>query len=53
MLVFLALLQYRSSRRVSDATTQQMRLTLLGSLMDVRQGLERELSDSLNTLFGR
>jgi len=44
VLVFLALLQYRSTRQVSDATTQQMRASLQGSLMDFRQGVERELA---------
>ncbi len=44
VLALLALLQYRSSRQVSDATTEQMRASLQGSLMDLRQGLERELA---------
>jgi signal transduction histidine kinase len=44
VLIFLGLLQYRSSRQVSDATTGQMRASLQGSLMDFRQGVERELT---------
>jgi len=40
----LAWLQYRSSRQISDATTQQMRASLQGALMDFRQGLDRELT---------
>lgn len=44
VLTLLAVLQYRSSRQVSDATAQQMRASLQGSLMDLRQGLERELA---------
>src|SRR6266849_2373436 len=44
VLAFLAVLQYRASRQVSDATTEQMRTSLQGSLMDLRQGLERELA---------
>ena len=44
VLIFLGLLQYRSSRQVSDATTEQMRASLQGSLMDFRQGVERELT---------
>lgn len=43
VLAVLAALQYRSSKQVSDATTEQMRISLQGSLMDLRQGLEREL----------
>jgi signal transduction histidine kinase len=39
----LAALQYRSVREVSITMTEQMRANLRGSLMDVRQGLEREL----------
>src|SRR5579871_1076632 len=44
ILALLAVLQYRSSKAVADATTDQMRSSLQGSLMDVRQGLERELA---------
>jgi signal transduction histidine kinase len=44
VLAVLAVLQYRSGKQVSDATTEQMRASLQGSLMDVRQGLERELT---------
>src|SRR5712692_5810287 len=44
VLALLAVLQYRASRQVSDATTEQMRASLQGSLMDLRQGLEGELA---------
>ena len=44
ILALLAVLQYRSSKAVAEATTDQMRSSLQGSLMDVRQGLERELA---------
>jgi signal transduction histidine kinase len=44
VLTLLAVLQYQSARAVSDATTAQMQASLQGSLMDVRQGLERELT---------
>jgi len=44
VLVVLAVLQYRSSTRLSEATTGQMRASLQGALMDFRQGLERELT---------
>ncbi len=44
VLALLALLQYRSGRQVNDATTEQMRASLQGSLMDLRQGVERELT---------
>jgi len=44
VLAVLAWLQYRSSRQISDATTQQMRASLQGALMDFRQGVERELT---------
>jgi signal transduction histidine kinase len=44
VLVVLAVMQYRSSRQLSEATTGQMRANLQGSLMDFRQGLERELA---------
>jgi signal transduction histidine kinase len=44
VLALLAVLQYRSSRQVSDATTEQMLASLQGSLLDLRQGLERELA---------
>src|SRR5262249_2052398 len=43
-LVLLAFLQYRSSRQIREATIDQMLASLQGSLMDVRDGLERELS---------
>jgi len=43
-LVLLAFLQYRSSRQIREATIDQMLSSLQGSLMDVRDGLERELS---------
>ncbi len=44
VLVLLAWLQYRSTRQVSDATTEHMRASLQDSLMDLRQGMERELT---------
>src|SRR5215469_9385125 len=44
VLALLAVLQYRSVKAVSVATAEQMHENLRGSLMDVRQGLERELS---------
>src|ERR1700741_3370243 len=44
VLALLAVLQYRSVEAVSVATAEQMHQNLRGSLMDVRQGLERELS---------
>jgi signal transduction histidine kinase len=44
VLTLLAVLQYQSAKAVSEATTAQMQASLQGSLMDVRQGLERELT---------
>jgi signal transduction histidine kinase len=44
VLALLAVLQYRSVKAVSVATAEQMHESLRGSLMDVRQGLEQELS---------
>ena len=44
VLIMLAILQYRSVKAVSQVTTAQMRASLQGSLMDVRQGVERELA---------
>jgi signal transduction histidine kinase len=44
VLLLLAVLQYRSGKAVSQATSEQMRVSLQGSLMDVRQGLDRELT---------
>lgn len=44
VLLVLAVMQYRSSRQLSEATTGQMRANLQGSLMDFRLGLERELA---------
>jgi signal transduction histidine kinase len=43
-LIILAVLQYRSTRQLSDATSDQMRATLGASLMDLRRGLENELA---------
>ena len=43
-LSILAVLQYRSTRQLSDATSHQMRATLGASLMDFRRGLENELA---------
>jgi signal transduction histidine kinase len=51
-LVLLAVLQYRSGKAVSEATTAQMRASLQGSLMDVRQGLERELTSLCREMQG-
>jgi signal transduction histidine kinase len=53
VLVLLAVLQYRSVKAVSEATTAQMRASLQGSLMDIRQGLELELTQLCRDLqFG-
>jgi signal transduction histidine kinase len=43
-LILLAVLQYRSTRQLSDATSDQMRAMLGASLMDLRRGLENELA---------
>lgn len=43
VLALLALLQYRSTRLVSDATTEHLRSSLQDSLMDLRQGVGQEL----------
>jgi signal transduction histidine kinase len=43
VLMLLAALQYSSVKAVSTATTEQMRASLRGSLMDVRLGLQVEL----------
>ena len=43
VLGLLAVLQYRSTKAVSEATTNQMVASLQGSLMAVRQGFEAEL----------
>jgi len=43
-LSILAVLQYRSTRQLSDATSDQMRATLGAALMDFRRGLENELA---------
>jgi len=44
VLALLAVLQFRSTKQVSDATTEHMRTTLQDSLLDLRQGVERELT---------
>jgi two-component system, OmpR family, sensor histidine kinase SenX3 len=44
VLALLAVLQFRSTKQVSDATTEHMRATLQDSLLDLRQGVERELT---------
>jgi signal transduction histidine kinase len=44
VLGLLAWLQYRAIKKVRDATTAQMQTSLQGALMDVRQGLHRELT---------
>jgi signal transduction histidine kinase len=53
ILGILAALQYRSSKRISDATTEQMKMSLNGSLADVRQGFERELTPLCRELQAR
>jgi signal transduction histidine kinase len=42
-LAILAFLQYRSGRQLSDATSEQMRTTLDGAIMDMRSEVESEL----------
>jgi signal transduction histidine kinase len=44
VLALLAVLQFRSTKQVSDATTEHMRASLQDSLLDLRQGVERELT---------
>jgi two-component system, OmpR family, sensor histidine kinase SenX3 len=44
VLTLLAALQYQSGRRVNDATTEQMLTHLEGALVNLRQGLESELT---------
>jgi len=39
----LGFLQYHSSRQLSQATSEQMRLNLQASLMNLRRGVENEL----------
>jgi two-component system, OmpR family, sensor histidine kinase SenX3 len=48
VLGLLAILQYRSVQEVGLATTEQMHASLRGSLMDVRQALDRELGSLCN-----
>jgi len=43
-LSILAVLQYRSTRQLSDATSDQMRARLGAALMDFRRGLQNELT---------
>jgi signal transduction histidine kinase len=50
VLILLAMLQYRSVQAVRFVTTEQMNASLLGSLMDVRQGFDRELGSLCNEL---
>ena len=50
-LLLLAALQYRSNRQLRDVLQKQMRSTLQGSLMNVRFGVEQELSPICNTLL--
>ncbi len=49
-LIILAVLQYRSARQLSEATSEQMRATLEASLMDFRRGLETELAPIIRDL---
>jgi hypothetical protein len=44
VLALLAALQYESSRQISHATTEQMLANLEGALMNLRRGLESELT---------
>jgi two-component system, OmpR family, sensor histidine kinase SenX3 len=44
ILILLAALQYKSSKQISQATTEQMLANLGGTLMNLRQGLEGELT---------
>lgn len=44
LLLLLAILQYRSVKAVGEVTTAQMRASLEGSLLNVRQGLEGEVA---------
>jgi signal transduction histidine kinase len=44
VLTLLAVLQYESSRQISDATTEQMLNNLDGALLNLRLGLESELA---------
>jgi signal transduction histidine kinase len=43
-LALLGFLQYHSSRQLSDATSDQMRMNLQASLMNLRRGVENELA---------
>jgi signal transduction histidine kinase len=49
-LVSLAILQYQSNRQLRDVLQTQMHSTVQGSLMNVRFGLEQELSPICNML---
>ena len=44
ILIVLAILQYRSSKQISQANSAQMLTALEGSLSDLRQGVESELN---------
>jgi len=52
VLLLLARLQYRSVMAVSVATKEQMLTSLQGSLMDVRQSLDAELSQICGEMSG-
>ena len=52
-LVLLGLLQYHSSRQLSEAASEQMRMNLQASLMNLRRGVEIELSAICRTLRPR
>ena len=49
-LVLLGFLQYHSSRQLSDATSDQMKMNLHGSLMNLRRGVENEFSPIFRAL---
>jgi signal transduction histidine kinase len=52
-LVLLGFLQYHSSRQLSEAASEQMRMNLQASLMNLRRGVEIELSAICRTLRPR
>jgi two-component system sensor histidine kinase SenX3 len=49
-LILLGFLQYHSSRQLSNATSDQMKMNLHGSLMNLRRGVENELSPIFRAL---
>lgn len=52
-LLLLGFLQYHSSRQLSEAASEQMRTNLQASLMNLRRGVENELSAICRTLRQR